>query len=360
MTSVGDGPIFFMYSHKANAACVPTWWLHLLYINNIDEISDKASSCMGWTWYLPNDMQFFLLVPLIVYLLYHRRTVGLAFVCAYQVVSYGLTMYSVIEHDLNPSHFKAGANFDKYFYHRPFARIGPFTIGVVTALMLYSYHNDAANSNATKRAMDVINSNVVVRATMYVVGAALMLLMVFAYYPIDNHADELSKTFNALFLTFSSSLFVLGMTLLLLPALIGRNRAANWFLSLDVFTPLARLTFGAYLVHPAYMLFYSFNTQRGEFTTINQGIMNFIVWLVAAFATSVVCTLLIESPCMKLEKTILIGGDRKKHAQKKEVLLENDERSEKAIRNDGKAELLKMTHQSSINKDDSEGIIALS
>ena len=153
---------------------------------------------------------------------------------------------------------------------------------------------------------------------MYLARTALMLLMIFVFYSINNHPDDFSKMFNVLFLTFSRSLFVLGLTLLLVPSLIGRNRPLNWFLSLDAFTPLARLTFGAYMVHPAFMVFYSYNTQRGELMTINQGIMNFIVWMVASFATSIVCTLMIETSCMNLEKTFLMGGGNKKKAAPKE------------------------------------------
>ena len=145
MTSVGNGPIFFMYKEAETAAWPATWWLHFLFLNNIDEIHDKANGYMGWTWYLPNDMQFFLLIPLIVYLLFHRRMIGLAFVYGYQVLSYGLTIFSAFEYNLSPSYFRTNDDYYRYFYHRPFARIGPFTIGFIAALMLYSFHNDARN-----------------------------------------------------------------------------------------------------------------------------------------------------------------------------------------------------------------------
>lgn len=64
--------------------CKKNWWMNLLYINNINNISvvfslNKTHSynpiylllqCMGWTWYLAADMQFYVLAPIFIYSLY--------------------------------------------------------------------------------------------------------------------------------------------------------------------------------------------------------------------------------------------------------------------------------------------------
>lgn len=68
----GDGPMFFMYDTMTE--CSKYWFWHLLFLNNI--IPWKAmDNCMHWTWYIANDMQFFLLVPLFVQLYFNRRKV---------------------------------------------------------------------------------------------------------------------------------------------------------------------------------------------------------------------------------------------------------------------------------------------
>ena len=133
-----------------------------------------------------------------------------------------------------------------------------------------------------------------------------------------------------MFLVFSRTIFVIGMTLFLLPALMGHNRPTTWFLSLDFFTPLARLTFGAYLVHPIYIIFHSLNTESGVYVTINQGIVNFITWTVVSFVTSVLFTLLIETPWMNLEKVFLGRENTKKNRQiSTELMSEMDKQLEK-------------------------------
>jgi peptidoglycan/LPS O-acetylase OafA/YrhL len=66
----GEGPMFFMYD--VNNECSKNWIWHLLFINNLIPWSSH-DNCMSWTWYLANDMQFYLLVPLLANLFYRRR-----------------------------------------------------------------------------------------------------------------------------------------------------------------------------------------------------------------------------------------------------------------------------------------------
>ena len=328
MTSVGNGPIFFKYKYTYTWS--NTWWINLIFLNNIAEIHENANGWITWTWYLPNDMQFFLLVPILAYLLYHKRLYGFIFISIYQTLWYAGTIYAAFELNLSPSYLKATESYYFYFYHRPFARVGPFTVGVLAALMLFSFKNESPENSLIKRFMDKISNHRAIRIVMYLLGIGLVLLMIFINYPITNYPDDFSQTFNVMFLVFSRTIFVIGMTLFLLPALMGHNRPTTWFLSLDFFTPLARLTFGAYLVHPIYIIFHSLNTESGVYVTINQGIVNYIAWSVVAFVTSVIFTLLIETPWMNLEKVFLGGGNTKKKPQiSTELMSKMDKQLEK-------------------------------
>ena len=63
--------------------CARTPWLNLLYINNFYEIVEDptpASECLGVTWYLANDMQFFLIAPPIIYVTWHWKKIGFALI----------------------------------------------------------------------------------------------------------------------------------------------------------------------------------------------------------------------------------------------------------------------------------------
>jgi peptidoglycan/LPS O-acetylase OafA/YrhL len=57
--------------------CPSYWWTNLLYINNFyPENGDLGKGCMGWSWYLANDMQFFLIAPFLVLALYKWPKAG--------------------------------------------------------------------------------------------------------------------------------------------------------------------------------------------------------------------------------------------------------------------------------------------
>lgn len=65
----GEGPRFFMYLESTQ--CSKYWIPHLTFLNNLIPWSSN-DTCLPWTWYIANDMQFFLLLPIFV-TLYDRR-----------------------------------------------------------------------------------------------------------------------------------------------------------------------------------------------------------------------------------------------------------------------------------------------
>ena len=61
--------------------CSKNPWTNLLYINNFNlNIFDDEDdgSCLGQTWYLANDMQFFFFAPPIVYIMWKWKNIDLA------------------------------------------------------------------------------------------------------------------------------------------------------------------------------------------------------------------------------------------------------------------------------------------
>ncbi|KAJ8021720.1 Nose resistant to fluoxetine protein 6 [Holothuria leucospilota] len=51
--------------------CQDYWWTNLLYINTLPPFpGSQGGGCAGWSWYLANDMQFFIISPLFIVLLF--------------------------------------------------------------------------------------------------------------------------------------------------------------------------------------------------------------------------------------------------------------------------------------------------
>ena len=72
---LATGPGFSLMSSFAGP-CKKYWWTNLLYFNNLYPWKQN-DQCIGWTWYLANDMQFYVIAPLILIPMYYLFPIGL-------------------------------------------------------------------------------------------------------------------------------------------------------------------------------------------------------------------------------------------------------------------------------------------
>jgi peptidoglycan/LPS O-acetylase OafA/YrhL len=97
---IGDGPIFWTVDDMNND-CKRYWWANLLFINNF--VPDwKSEGCLGWAWYLANDMQFYVISPPFLFLYYKlHRAVGWVFSAGLVALHIICCAYVVHYHDLD-------------------------------------------------------------------------------------------------------------------------------------------------------------------------------------------------------------------------------------------------------------------
>ena len=144
-----------------------------------------------------------------------------------------------------------------------------------------------------------------------------MLIITFTFKPINNHPDDFPQIFNSFYMTFSKPLFILALTMFLFPILLGRGKFIRGILGHDFFTPLARISFGAYLIHATFMTFEAFNRPRATWSDFNINFTMFFAWLFVSYMASFLFTIFIEAPCANLEKTFLMGSSKGKRKAKK-------------------------------------------
>ena len=305
MASVGNGPIFFLYERDEVNTWHSTWWIKLTYSSTIPEIHDYENKCMGWSWYLADDMQFFIFIPIIVYLIYHKRIFGMLFIVFYQTGCFGLTLYFIIKYDVKATYSEISHNYYSYYYYPAYSRFAPFTIGILVAMMLYSFKNETEEESIWKKIMNKIDNQIIIRAIMYILGIAILITDYMFTYFVNIYPNSFSRTFTILYLIFSKALFIWGVSLIFLPAFMGHNRPTSWLFSQGFFAPLAKLTFGAYLVHPIFMTFDTFNSPGGKYVTMNRAIVNYLAWVVVSYTVSYLFSMLIEAPWINLESTFI-------------------------------------------------------
>ena len=230
--------------------CEKYWWTHLLFINNFYPNS-TASECFKETWYLSTDMQFYLLSPLIIVLLYNNCrlgfiSVGLILLCSFAatavlVACYGfdasypgllfLDMLQLVNRQ-RPVRYTS-----KPIYSQPFTRISPYLVGIVLGYLFYTKTTIPYKHILVKRAIYIV---------LWALAASVCISVLHGVYG----SHPLTLVENILYFTFSRFAWSIGLALMVFACHNGYGWVMNSFLSMKLWFPLSRLTFTAYLVHP--------------------------------------------------------------------------------------------------------------
>ena len=226
--------------------CEKYWWTHFLYISNF-----HPSGCYRETWYLSTDMQFYLVSPLMILLLYYNRQLGLICVGVFLLASFAITAALVSYYGFDASY--PGLLFlgmlqiaqrqqrltiftSEQIYSQPFARISPYLIGIVLGYVFYI----KATIPFNKRLLYPL-----------IWALAVFLCISVICIPYGSwHGLPLTPVGNILYFTFSRFAWSIGLALVVFACHNGYGWLVNSFLSAKFWLPLSRLTFAAYLVHP--------------------------------------------------------------------------------------------------------------
>ena len=130
---LGDGPMW-PWGGVERDECEDTWWTNMLYINNVYE--DKRL-CMGWSWYLANDMQFFWVSPFIFLPLHWFGAKGLFMPFIVLLTQMSVTGRLSVDNNWGPNTVTGGKEYFRMYYIKPYHRIGPYVVGMVFGWILY-------------------------------------------------------------------------------------------------------------------------------------------------------------------------------------------------------------------------------
>jgi hypothetical protein len=200
-------------------------------------------------------------------------------------------------------------------YVKPYCRVAPYAIGIMCGLVLYTQKNYTKTGkvyDTWAHAIGNLFQNRYLRYGGYLIGLFFINFFIFiqytAYKDVDNGWTSWNRSESAAFFAFNRTCWGLGISLLFLPMLLGHWKLVAWFLSLDIWTPLARLTFCTYLVHiHLAVVFFESRSDAYWFNDLNLAIDFFFVTL-TSFAAAIPLTLAVESPFMAMEK--LFKGKR--------------------------------------------------
>jgi peptidoglycan/LPS O-acetylase OafA/YrhL len=324
---LGNGPLWFN-GDALNTECKNYWWTNLVFLNNFIPDGD-GSGCMGWSWYLANDMQFFLITPIILHI-YHKISKALGW-----LILMGLVLTHMLTNALIANHYEywvgglasIGASFQKV-YVKPYTRVGPYAVGIMFGLIFFSYKHELK----TKRVYDSFALSLskllnirAIRYCSYILGLFLINYLIFIQYPAckdatesTNQKDYWSQDERNAFYALSRVGFATGLGLILLPVLMGHNRVIYEILGNSAWTPLARLSFCGYLIH--YGLVFSILVSEPVAVYLSDmGLLyDFMICLIATYVVALPISLMLESPLMAIEK-LMKGQPAKVPQPRKQV-----------------------------------------
>ncbi|KAF8796720.1 Nose resistant to fluoxetine protein 6 like protein [Argiope bruennichi] len=295
---LGTGPIWPDASAGTDPNCDASWWRNLLYITNFQPDIQK---CMAWTWYLANDMQFYIISPLFLVTLWRWPKIGYSvmasFLCATYITSFVISYkYNLVTglgniasniSDIDQFFLQWHEYFTK-FYVKPYTRFDPYLIGI--ALAYFLFRRKQINAGKLSR---------VALSVGWAIASGITFTAMFGLYH-QNPSTVASSFYNAL----NRSCFAFGLAWVIFVCINGQGGVVNSILSWKLLIPLSRLTFCAYLLHPILELVYFYSVTRLiEFSHLTL-VLHYLGFLILSYAAALVASLLFESPVIRLEKLI--------------------------------------------------------
>ena len=297
--------------------CKKYWWSNLLYINNFyPEYGSLTKTCLGWSWYLANDMQFFWFISpiMLVLFMYTRKYLpsnrnmlpgiagGVFFILSCIIIRASLvSYYGLYGLQATPTkHTEEPMGKNGPLYGRPYARMSVYVVGMLTGFVLAESKNR-------------IRIPKLVALIGWCVAIATALAVVYGQYYYNHHTDLLNPTNNPhmtltqsiFYVSLSRTLWGLCLAWLVLACVSGNGGWVTQILSWKIWAPLGRLTYAAYLIHPMVLFCYYLNRLQPVHFSDWEMVNIFLSSLVITYGLSFFISMCLEGPLLHIEKAIL-------------------------------------------------------
>lgn len=248
---------------------------------------------MSYLWYIPNDYQFYALSPIVIYLLYKYPYAGKFLLAA--LTSATLLILGFLAADVYVSRNKKIVDvlLDMWVdvYIKPYCRASPWLVGIALGYIFFKYKK--------------VKLDYGVVAAGWILSALLFASVLFGGY--TNHAPDARRMEvweYAIFFSLTKLAWAVAVAWVIFACHHGYGGIVNSILSRKAYLPITRLSFCAYLVHPAMMVIYYF-LQEGLFhATILTLVYMAVGHIVMTFILSYFFHMFFELPFVALERLV--------------------------------------------------------
>eukprot|EP00752_Nemacystus_decipiens_P006535 g5886.t1 len=303
---MGEGPFWYRWEFFIGL-CDRFWWSNVTYINNLVPWHEgETKECFYHAWYLADDMQFYMVSPVFI-VLYMRRKwwgiwatfAGIASSTAAMAIGTYVRGWSALTLD--------GAWVVKYSeetYTTPYFRIVSYLIGMLFAML---WHEKQMRWPQFELADWQ-------RYMMLSASALIFFMVTFVGYsgyqnppcsifqdPATSHCGSgWTPAQLALYNAGTRPAWGFALILLCFVCFNGQGGLVQQMLAHRAWVPLARLSFGAYLLHPLVINLWFLNaTTKFHFSKLDL-FMSYVCVSGVTFGSALVMALIVESPLTKL------------------------------------------------------------
>ncbi|XP_025264388.1 O-acyltransferase like protein-like [Camponotus floridanus] len=258
--------------------CENVWWKNALYINTYFDFNDR---CMTWSWYLANDTQFYT-VGIIILIIGASFLPVAAFIGAFLLIASWITTALIT---LNTNHVPSIQDpFAHYesLYDKPWIRIGPYLIGMVTGWYLFKI-DCKANMN---------------KAVIVIGWSISLITMASIVYGL--HGTTFGPILSAIYMALSHSGWAICLAWILIACVTGYGGIVTHILSWKYLYPISRLTYCNYLVHSALLHTIALDVGSSWHFTYSSMALLFFGIVVVSYASSLFLSLFFEAPVVSL------------------------------------------------------------
>uniref|UniRef100_A0A914W9K1 Nose resistant-to-fluoxetine protein N-terminal domain-containing protein n=1 Tax=Plectus sambesii TaxID=2011161 RepID=A0A914W9K1_9BILA len=313
---IKQAPLLIGVGDSLIGSCPDNWWINFLYLTNI---IDYQHQCYVISWYLATDMQIYIFAPIVLIPLAISPLIGFA-------VSALLFFLSAVASILTIYHFHMPPNslsfpglvrdpqytvdpsyYTFYVYDAPWIRFPVYLIGILLGYYL--------QTNRRK-----VTIPKVVNIFSWALSFAMMLTVVFGLYDYMGGA-EIPLFWRAMYTAFSKTAWGLSLAWIIFSCYYGYGGPINSFMSWNIWIPLGRLTYCAYLLHATVAAFVvATQKQPLHFSGfLDHAIHQLLPTVVFSYLGAIIWSSAFEISTSKIE-AIFLGNFRKQpHRENREL-----------------------------------------
>jgi len=284
-----------MYRSEKTDLCPEYWWTNMLYINNFYPKS-SGEQCLGWSWYLANDMQFYIFTPIIV--LAYRKSKRTGWVLVTMLITLCMCLNASIAYIYQlPPLDPANDKYNSMIYNKPYTRMSPYLIGIAAAFLLQEENFD-------------LTANKFVRWGGWLVSFTVTSCTIYLTSGFWKSGWNLLQ--DVTYMTFARTGFTMATAWVMYSFHKGHGGFLREMASAYIWVPLARLTYNVYLVHPIVIFVINFSTTTPFHYSAIYATVRYSSNFIIAYVVGLILHLLVEKPVSNIERVLLPGKGGKK------------------------------------------------